>query len=135
MKNGLPLVLGISLMILISVLSFFRMQSRVLNIWMGSGVNFDLVFAGTYLLWLVSESFVSKKELDQGKKIRDFGTFEIYALAQAITILSALWFKSRWTLPGMIHILGGLVFFPDPYPGHSFKNSCGRKNIDADKWL
>jgi protein-S-isoprenylcysteine O-methyltransferase Ste14 len=25
-------------------------------------------------------------------------------------LISALWFKSRWTLPDMIHILGGLVF-------------------------
>lgn len=110
MKNGLPLVLGAGLMILIFVLSLFRVQSRTLNIWMDSGVNFDLVFAGAYLLWLVFESFVSKKELGQGKKTRDFGTCEIYALAQAITILSALWFKSRWTPPGMIHLLGGLVF-------------------------
>jgi hypothetical protein len=100
MKNAAPLVLGISLMTLIGILSFSRMQSRALNIWMDSGVNFDLVFAGTYLLWLVFESFVSKKELDQGKKIRDFGTCELYASAQALTILSALWFKSRWTLPG-----------------------------------
>jgi len=110
MKNGLPLVLGLGLMILISVLSFFRLQSRTLNIWMDSGVNFDLVFAGAYLLWLVFESVVSTRELGQDKKTRDFGTCELYASAQALTILSALWFKSRWTLPGMIHILGGLVF-------------------------
>ncbi|MDA8133213.1 MAG: isoprenylcysteine carboxylmethyltransferase family protein [Desulfobacteraceae bacterium] len=110
MRNAAPLVLGISLMTLIGILSFSRMQSRVLNIWMGSGVNFDLVFAGTYLLWLVFESSVSKKELGQGKKTRDFGTCEIYALGQALTILSALWFRSRWILPGMIHILGGLIF-------------------------
>jgi protein-S-isoprenylcysteine O-methyltransferase Ste14 len=110
MRNMMPLVLGVSLMGLICILSFFRVQSRTLNIWMDSGVNFDLVFAGTYLLWLVFESFISKKELDQGKKTRDFGTCEIYALAQALIILSALWCKSRWTLPGMIHLLGGLVF-------------------------
>nr|NJM04772.1 isoprenylcysteine carboxylmethyltransferase family protein [Desulfobacula sp.] len=102
--------MGIILMILISALSLFRMQSRTLNIWVDSGVNFDLVFAGTYLLWLVFEFFVSKKELDQGKQTRDFGTCELYASAQALTILSALWFKSRWPLPGMIHLLGGLVF-------------------------
>jgi protein-S-isoprenylcysteine O-methyltransferase Ste14 len=110
MRNMMPLVLGISLMGLICILSFFRIQSRTLNIWMDSGVNFDLVFAGFYLIWLVFESFVSTRELGQGKKTRDFGTCEIYALGQAGTILSALWFRSRWTLPGMIHILGGLIF-------------------------
>jgi len=110
MRNMMPLVLSISLMGLICTLSFFRIQSRTLNIWMDSGINFDLVFAGVYLLWLVFESFVSTRELNQGKKTKDFGTCEIYALGQAVTILSALWFKSRWTLPGMIHGLGGLVF-------------------------
>lgn len=110
MRNFVPLVLNISLIFLMGILLFFRVHSRTLNIWMNSGLNMDMVFAAVYLFWIVFESFVSKKELSQDKKTKDFGTCELYAFGQAITILSALWFKSRWLFPGVIHSIGGFIF-------------------------
>lgn len=110
MRNIIPLILAITLMTLVCILSYFRAQSTTLNLWTDFPLNSDIVFAGSYIFWLVIESVVSKKELTKGTKTSDFGTCELYAFGQAMTLLSALWFKSHWSSPGMIHAFGGLIF-------------------------
>ncbi len=48
--------------------------------------------------------------MEKGNKTHDFGTCEIYAMGQALTFLSALWFDSVWTRPNLFHLTGFFVF-------------------------
>ena len=80
------------------------------SLWDDSFVNFDIVFASAYLLWILTEPKVAKREIAQGKNTSDFGTCELYAIGQALTFLSALWFVSVWTSPSVGHFLGFILF-------------------------
>jgi len=108
MKNITPLILSLSLMILICIVSFMRLCKK--NIWGGFNFDFDVLFVCIYLIWMILESDVSKKETKKGNKIHDCGTCEIYAFGQALTILSALWFNSIWAKPNLLHLTGFSLF-------------------------
>jgi protein-S-isoprenylcysteine O-methyltransferase Ste14 len=71
--------------------------------------NFDIIIVIIYLLWIVFESRISIKEHDKGEKTSDYGTLEFYAISQALTFLSALWFKTVWPSPNSAHFLGFLI--------------------------
>ncbi len=107
-QNFKPLILSISLILLISIVTYARIQNQ--NIWENSIANFDIIIVLIYLLWIVFESTISIKERDKGEKTSDFGTLEFYAISQALTFLSALWFDSIWPSPGFAHFLGLIVF-------------------------
>lgn len=102
------MILSVSLIILICIISFIRLGHK--NIWQDFYFNCDIVFICAYLLWIVLESSVSKKEMQKGNKTHDFGSCEIYAMGQALTFLSALWFDSVWTRPNLLHLLGFTLF-------------------------
>ena len=61
-------------------------------------------------MWIFLELKVSIAELDREEKTYDFGTFEIYAVGQGLTFLSALWFDSFWIGPQMVHFFGIFTF-------------------------
>ena len=107
-QNLKPLILSISLILLICIVAYARIQNQ--NIWEDSITNFDLIIVLIYLFWIVFESTISIKERDKGEKTSDFGTLEFYAISQALTFLSALWFDSIWPSPSFAHFLGSIVF-------------------------
>ena len=107
-QNLKPLILSISLILLICIVAYARIQNQ--NIWEDSIANFDIIIVLIYLFWIVFESTISIKERDKGEKTSDFGTLEFYAISQALTFLSALWFDSIWPSPSFAHFLGLIVF-------------------------
>ena len=80
------------------------------GIWTDSFVNVDIVFVMVYLSWIFLEFKVAKREVNQGTKTSDFGTCELYAMGQAGTFLSALWFDSMWAGPHIAHLCGFIIF-------------------------
>lgn len=57
----------------------------------------DVMFVGLYLLWMIIELRVTKRDvITEGKKTYDFMTCQLYGIGQALTILTALWFPSAW---------------------------------------
>ena len=107
-QNVKPLILSISLISLICIFAYARIQKQ--SIWEDSIANFDIAVVFIYLLWIVFESRISIKEKDKGNKTSDRGTLEFYAISQALTFLSALWFNTIWTSPGFGHFLGFIIF-------------------------
>jgi len=93
---------------LICIISILRLNNP--SIWQGTTINFDIVFSGIYLVWIIFESTISIKELSKGNKTSDFGTCELYAIGQAGVFLSALWFNSVWKDPNIFHFFGLLIF-------------------------
>ena len=91
-QNLKPLILSISLILLICIVAYARVQNQ--NIWEDSIANVDIIIVLIYLFWILFESRISIKERDKGEKTSDFGTLEFYAISQALTFLSALWFDS-----------------------------------------
>ena len=108
LRNSTPLMLASLLIALICLLSLYRLNHH--NIWINSPSNFDLVFAGVYLVWILMESKISKEELHKGQKTRDYGTCELYALGQGSVFISALFFPSAWKSPNLFHLLGFSLF-------------------------
>ena len=108
LQNLKPLILSISLISLICIVAYTRVQNQ--NIWEDSIANFDIIIILIYLIWVIFESRISIKEKDKGNKTSDYGTLEFYAISQALTFLSALWFDSTWPSPSFAHLLGLIVF-------------------------
>ena len=56
-QNFKPLILSITLILLICIVTYARIQNQ--NIWEDSIANFDIVIVIIYLLWIVFESKIS----------------------------------------------------------------------------
>ncbi len=109
-KDFTPLIMWFCLLAGIIALAFVR-PGRVIGLWNGYFLNFDAVFIWLYILWMVIESRVSKRDVNAaGKKTSDSATCQIYGLGQALTFLSALWFPSVWQGPNLAHLLGITLF-------------------------
>lgn len=105
-----PLIMWLSLATGIIVLAFLR-PMRVAGIWSGYTINFDYVFIGLYLLWMVAELRVSKRDAHtEGKKTADSATCQLYGFGQALTFLTALWFPSVWRAPNIVLFAGMGIF-------------------------
>lgn len=90
----------------IIVLAFVR-PIRMASIWSGYTVNFDNVFISLYILWMLVELRVSKRDVStEGKKTSDSATCQLYGFGQALTFLTALWFPSLWRAPDIVHVVG-----------------------------
>jgi protein-S-isoprenylcysteine O-methyltransferase Ste14 len=63
-----------------------------------------------YILWILLEIRISLRDAKEEKGSSDFGTRELYALGQALTILSALWFNPVWSKPRIYHGIGIVIF-------------------------
>jgi len=107
-QNLKPLILSISLISLICIVAYARIQKQ--NIWEDSIANFDIIIVLIYLIWIIFESRISIKEKEKGNKTSDYGTLEFYAISQALTFLSALWFNTIWLSPSFGHFLGFTIF-------------------------
>jgi protein-S-isoprenylcysteine O-methyltransferase Ste14 len=109
-KDLTPALMSVLLLLGIMVLAVLR-HWRVPNLWVGYPVNLDAVFAGLYILWILVETPIAKRDLStEGKTTSDFATCQIYAMGQALTYLSALWFPSVWRAPTAAHLAGLIIF-------------------------
>lgn len=98
----------------IIVLALLR-QGRVPDLWSGYQLNLDTLFTGLYVLWILVEIPIARRDAStEGKTTLDSATFQIYAFGQALTIFSVLWFPSAWREPNVAHIIG-IVFLVTGY--------------------
>ena len=105
-KDLKPLIMWFCLVTGIIVLAFVR-PIRMASIWSGYTVNFDNVFISLYILWMLVELRVSKRDVStEGKKTSDSATCQLYGFGQALTFLTALWFPSLWRAPDIVHVVG-----------------------------
>lgn len=109
-KDVTPLIMWFFLLAGILVIAFIR-HSRTVGVWNEYSVDLDTVFIGSYILWMLVELRVSKKDVNtDGKKTSDFATCQLYGFGQALTFLTALWFPSIWRVPNIAHFLGVTIF-------------------------
>jgi protein-S-isoprenylcysteine O-methyltransferase Ste14 len=109
-RDLVPLILSGLLLLGIFFIVILR-HDRGIGAWSKSPLDFDIIFAGLYSVWILVESPVAKKDVNtEGKSTLDFGTCQAYALGQACTILTALWFPSIWHAPSAAHFAGIIIF-------------------------
>lgn len=109
-KDLTPLVMVYCLVAAVIALAFIR-PGRILSVWNEYPVSLDTIFIILYVLWILIESRVSWKDMNtEGKRTSDFATCQVYAIGQALTFLSALWFPSVWRAPSSAHFVGIGVF-------------------------
>jgi protein-S-isoprenylcysteine O-methyltransferase Ste14 len=105
-----PLIMWLCLVTGIIVIAFVR-ASRMASVWNEYAVNFDTVFISLYVLWMIVELRVTKKDVNtEGKKTSDFATCQLYGFGQALTFFTALWFPSVWQTPNLAHLAGISIF-------------------------
>jgi protein-S-isoprenylcysteine O-methyltransferase Ste14 len=63
-----------------------------------------------YLLWIVVEARIARKELAQERTSIDRGTMELYAAGRAVTALAGLAFPPRWEELGAWYAIGISLF-------------------------
>jgi protein-S-isoprenylcysteine O-methyltransferase Ste14 len=109
-KDYTPALMSFLLLLGIIVLAFAR-HWRLPSIWVEHPVNLDAVFVGLYVLWLFVETPIAKRDINtEGKRTSDSATCQVYAISQALTILTALWFPSVWHAPNLAHFVGISLF-------------------------
>jgi protein-S-isoprenylcysteine O-methyltransferase Ste14 len=109
-KDVTPLIMWFCLLTGIIVVAFIR-HSRLPGVWDEYPVNFDTVFIYLYILWMLIELRISRKDLNtEGKKTSDYATCQLYGFGQALTFLTALWFPSVWREPNIAHFVGISIF-------------------------
>jgi protein-S-isoprenylcysteine O-methyltransferase Ste14 len=109
-KDFTPALMSILLLLGIVALALVR-HWRIPNLWVKYPVNLDSVFACLYVLWILLETPIAKRDLrTEGKSTSDFATCQIYAFGQAFTFLSSLWFPSVWRAPDAAHFVGLSIF-------------------------
>ena len=107
MKNIVPFVLSIVLIGLIVLFLVVRLGHEAGR----EGIlNRDTLFAATYIAWIIAELAVSKREMGQGNKTRDYGTCGPYAVGQAGVLLSGLFFAPLAKAVNAAHVIGFLIF-------------------------
>jgi protein-S-isoprenylcysteine O-methyltransferase Ste14 len=105
-KDFTPALLSFFLLLGIVVLAILR-QGRLPDIWGGYRLNPDNIFIGLYVLWILAEIPIARRDAStEGKTTLDFATCQIYALGQSLIIFSALGFPSVWRVPNAAHFIG-----------------------------
>lgn len=105
-----PLIMWFVLFVGIIVLAFVRLH-RLFGASNEYPANLDIIFIGLYLVWMIVELRVTKKDVNtEGKKTKDFMTCQLYGAGQALTILTALWFPAVWQVPNTAHVVGLGIF-------------------------
>ena len=105
-----PLIMWLILFTGIIVLAFIRLN-RLFGSLNGYPGYLDVIFTGLYLLWMIIELRVTRRDVDtEGKKTYDYMTCQLYGAGQALTILTALWFPSVWRMPNAAHFVGISIF-------------------------
>lgn len=109
-KDLTPALMSCLLLMGIVALAVVR-HWRIPNVWVEYPVNPDTLFISFYVLWILMETPVAKRDVStEGKTTADFATCQIYAFGQAFTFLSALWLPPVWRLPNVAHFVGISIF-------------------------
>ena len=109
-KDITPLIMWLILFTGIIVFAFIRLN-RLFGASNGYSGYLDVMFIGLYLLWMIIELRVTRRDVDtEGKKTYDYMTCQLYGLGQLLTILTALWFPSVWRMPNAAHFVGISIF-------------------------
>ena len=109
-RDFTPLIMWFILVAGIIVLALTR-PARMAGVWDEYGINFDTVFIGLYILWMIIELRISIRDVKtEGKKTYDSVICLLYATGQALTIFTALWFPSLWKAPNAAHFAGLAIF-------------------------
>jgi protein-S-isoprenylcysteine O-methyltransferase Ste14 len=109
-KDIIPLIMWLALFAGIIVFSVIRLN-RLFGSLNEYPVYLDIIFIGLYLLWMIIELKITRKDVNtEGKKTYDFMTCQLYGTGQALTILTALWFPSVWQMPNAVNFVGISVF-------------------------
>lgn len=105
-KDFTPAILSLLLVMGVLILAAVR-PFRMPGLRVACTVNLDIVFVGLYLLWLAVETPIARRDVStEGKQTSDSATCQLYASAQALTFLSALWSPPIWQAPNVAHFLG-----------------------------
>jgi hypothetical protein len=72
--------------------------TRMDEFWNSFVINIDAIIVTIMVLWLLFELWVSIRDKEKEKRVSDYGTREFYGLSQSLTVLSALWLDSLWTI-------------------------------------
>jgi len=105
-----PLVMWVSLLLGIILIAYIR-SGRTSGLWNDYPLNFDNLFIGAYILWMLLELRVSQRDVStEGKRTADSVTCQLYGCGQALTFLTALWFPSAWRVPNFAHFAGITMF-------------------------
>jgi protein-S-isoprenylcysteine O-methyltransferase Ste14 len=105
LRNRLPLIFAITFAVVVIGLTWHKLSA-----WTGVMRVGGAAFVAVYVLWLVLESRVALTETGKGATGRDRGTCEAYAMGRALTVISALAFRTAWTAPGAWMLVGFGVF-------------------------
>jgi len=109
-KDLTPALMSFLLLLGIVALAIVR-HFQIPNIWIEYPVNLDILFISFYVLWILVETPIAKRDVSTaGKTTSDFATCQIYAFGQAFTFLSALWFPSVWRVPNVAPFIGTGLF-------------------------
>ncbi len=108
MKKYIPYALPALLLAGVLVLGYRRLLHH--DVWSSFFYNLEIVAIGIYVLWICYEIGVARRDVEQKKEVRDYGTRELYGLSQCLTILSALWFDPLWKESGICQLAGFIVF-------------------------
>jgi protein-S-isoprenylcysteine O-methyltransferase Ste14 len=94
----------------IVILAFFRFN-RLIGSAYRSRLVFEVFIIGWYLMWMIIELRISKKDLNtEGKKTSDRMTCQLYGTGQALTILTALWFSPGLQAPDGLSVVGLVLY-------------------------
>ena len=105
-KDITIIILPIILFLGILFLGTLRIKRKI-SIW----PEMDVVYIIFYIIWIIAESKISKKDYHAEEKINfDFGTCHIYALGQGLIFLTALWFRQMWREPSLYLFLPFTLF-------------------------
>jgi protein-S-isoprenylcysteine O-methyltransferase Ste14 len=105
-----PLIMWLVLFVGIILLALIRLY-LLFGVFNEYPVYLDIIFIGLYLLWMIVELQVTKKDVNtEGKKTYDFMTCQLYGAGQALTILTALWFPSVWRVSNTAYVVGLFIF-------------------------
>ena len=109
-KDVVPLIMWFCLLAGIIVIAIIR-PSRITTIWNEWPVNFDTIFVSFYIVWMLIELRVSRKDVNtENKRTSDYASCQIYGVGQALTIFTALWFQPAWRAPNIAHFTGISMF-------------------------
>jgi len=109
-KDLTPLIMWFVLFAGIIVLASIRLN-HIFGVLQDYPAYLDIIFISLYLLWMITELRVTKKDVNTGgKKTSDFMTCQLYGAGQALTVFTALWFQSIWQVPNVAHFVGLSIF-------------------------
>lgn len=106
LQGRIPLILAVGLATLILATTVYRFQELE-----GSLLYSSIAIVVSYVAWLFFEGRVTVGETKMASTGIDKGTLEIYALARALTVFTALAMPRVWDELNIWMLIGSMLFF------------------------